>query len=277
MIQIFTDDRLNSIGMELISLEESTTRDVIAAMNKMKSAFINRWKSGKIIYENYDYIIEKCLSQKNFADKVGMSEGVVSNNLRGYKSLLDRGCVTESDVLRLLDEKNIKPTVRHFEKIDTLLSMESLPAPVSQPERDINRLMEISDELSTIVNRSKSHSADEVSIEAEELLEYTKQTIDFINSTNYFEWNWKSEKYLNFIRYFGRDLITQHRETRVDPHHTLPNGVSSRQGRKISDVFTIPVSRDTHQAIESGHLRPTQDQIKDILIECMSKYIMLTK
>jgi hypothetical protein len=78
---------------------------------------------------------------------------------------------------------------------------------------------------------------------------------------------------LEFVRRLGYDCVTGAPCDRPDPHHTLPNGVSATGG-KVADVWTIPVSRETHDMIETGLLILSPDEIKDELLKVMALFIM---
>jgi len=277
-IKLFASDRLNEIGTKLIRLDELLITELENAEKSLYSAFKTRWEYGKLISENYDHIVEECGTQKAFAETIGKSEATISNNKRGYENLLEQGAETWDDVKSILRERGIKPTVQNFEKIGRLLND---PDPDTderdQRSKDEQRLLRLREEAEEILRRNEPQSHPEVHAEAVDALEDIEEVQAYLESFDPLKRKWKSEKYLNFVRAYGRDLITGKPCERCDPHHTTPTGGAGGMGEKLPDYYAIPVARSTHMALESGLLKVKPEDILNAQFECLSAYISLTK
>lgn len=269
----FNDATLDDVANRIIELDTQHNLALVRAHNEIQSAFQRRWEIGRLVNENYDTIIAKCKSQKAFAEGFGYSESVISNNLRAYRSLSDIGCTTWPAVLRELEKRQVNPTVQNFERLPALLAGK-MPVKDARPY-DERRLEQINEEIETILKRNESANRNEVVILAQDMAERLEQVKSHITKLDPTKYVWKNDKYLEFIRRLGYDCVTGAPCDRPDPHHTLPNGRSS-MGGKVADVWTIPVSRETHEMIESGLINLTPDEIKDALLQCMALFIMNT-
>lgn len=261
-IQLFENDHLNDVATELIELDNQYQMHIEKAEESLYSAFETRWKFGKLIHDNEDLIKEICGTQKEFARITKKSEGVISNNKRAYRDLLKEGCETFDDVVDLLENRSIKPTIRNFEKIGNLLNEPQKDTKqIEQYDKDLNRLNDLSSELEEILRRNEPANKPEVYEEAFSLLEDVTTAETILKSYNPKNIKWNSEKYLDHVRNFGRDLITMEPCEKCDPHHTTPEGGTGGTGTKLPDFFTIPVSRNTHTLIGLGYLQPTPEDI----------------
>jgi hypothetical protein len=267
----FNDAALDDVANRIIELDTQHNLALVRAHNEIQSAFQRRWEIGRLVNENYDIIIAKCKSQKAFAEGFGYSESVISNNLRAYRSLSDIGCTTWPAVLRELEKRQINATVQNFERLPALIAGDIKPKDTRQ--YDERRLEQLHEEVETILRRSETSNRNEIAVVAEELSDRIEQAKGHITKLDPTKYVWKNEKYLEFVRRLGYDCVTGAPCDRPDPHHTLPNGVSATGG-KVADVWTIPVSRETHDMIETGLLVLSPDEIKDELLKVMALFIM---
>jgi len=275
-LELFDDDKLNVLGNELILLDKEYIQYIDKAEKNLYNAFETRWRYGKLISENTDYIKETCGSQKEFGNRIGKSEGVISNNKRAYEDLLDQGAKTWDDVLELLDQKNIKPTVRNFEKIGNLLN---------EPKKDINqkdqiskdrkRLESIYEEANDILKRVEPANKPDLKEDAFSLVEDIDEIISYLDSFDPKKTQWEKKVYMDHVRNFGKDLITFEPCEKCDAHHTDEYGGSGAEGKKLPDYYAIPVSRTTHMAIESGLLVPSKEDILRAQFIVMSSFLTL--
>jgi hypothetical protein len=239
------------------------------AEKNLHSAFETRWQYGKEISENYEDILDECGTQKEFASLVGQSEAVVSNNKRAYENLKDAGCKTFEDVQKLLKQKQIKPTVSNFEKIGTLLNApEEDTEQKEQIPKDRKRLEELMEELGDIIKRNESGNHQDIAVDATEFLEDVEDAVHYIEGFDPYYANFNSEKYLNFVRNFGFDVITMEPIEKCDPHH-----VALGSGKRQNDLFAIPVSRKTHVALHHGLMQVSNEDIQQALIFTMATFI----
>lgn len=275
-LRLFDSDELNSIGLEIIDLDNEYQKLINQAEKTIYDAFKTRWTYGKIIHENMDLIKEQCGSQKKFAETIRKSEAVISNNKRAYAALLSRGCNTWDEVVTLLKENDIKLTTRNFEKIESMLNApKEGTTQIEQISKDKREVENIYKQIEDIRLRLEPGSDPEIHEELfklEEDLEYINKVVAMFEPE---KMQWESEVYLDFVRSFGRDLITYEPCERCDPHHTTPSGGSGSQGAKLPDFFCIPVSRVTHIAIESGLLTPTPEQILQAQFICLTSFLYL--
>jgi hypothetical protein len=267
----FEDQTLNDIALEIIQLDTQMNLDLEVAYTKMTNAFERRWSMGKLLSENEDYILAICTTWNEFADKFGYSTSVLSNNRRGYQSLLEAGCKTFKDVETLLIKKQINPTVRNFEKIGSLLTTGE-PIKDVRP-KDEQRLQRLFSEVQEIIDRNETanHNVVERALELKDRIE---QSVDHINKLDARKNVWKSKKYLQWVKTLGYDALTGLPCDTPDPHHTDIRGGSGGFGAKLPDMFTIPVSRDTHEMLENGMWEPTEVEIAEALINTMALFIM---
>lgn len=261
-VNLFETESLNVLAQDIFTLDNQYQMYLQRAEENIHSAFKTRWLYGKKISENYDTIIEECGTQKEFAKRIRKTEAVVSNNKRAYENLKEYGCKNFEDVIELLDNKQIRPTVTNFEKIGALLN--DPDAGTEQKEqipKDRKRLEQIMAEIQDILKRNEPASFPEIRADAEELLEDTEDIINYLREFDPKHVPFKSEKYLEFVRSFGYDVITMEPTERCHPHHADPDGGTGGTGGKLPDYYAIPVSETTHMLIHGGILNPSVEEI----------------
>jgi hypothetical protein len=276
-LEIFQSDEINEIGSEVIRLDDEYRKLLDIAEEKVTLAFETRWKQGKLISENIDIIKEECGSQKNFAESIGKSEGMISNNKRAYETLKnDYNCDTWNDVVKLVKKRNIPLNSRSFEKIGTLLNEPtSETKQIDQIDKDLKRLEQLRAEADEILRRIEPAKKPDVYEHAFDLTEELSELNDYVINFDIEKRKWSNEKYLKFVRNFGVDLITMEPCESCDPHHTTITGGSGSMGEKLPDYLTIPVSRMTHMMIEGGLKNPSELEIAKALITTMSTFISM--
>lgn len=275
-LELFEDEKLNTIGNELIVLDKEYIQYIDKAEKNLYNAFETRWRYGKLISENNDYIKEICGSQKEFGNRIGKSEGVISNNKRAYEDLLKEGAETWDEVLELLDKKSIKPTIRNFEKIGNLLNEPKKDTnQKEQISKDRERLERIYEEANEILQRVEPANKPDLKEDAFNLIDDIDDIITYLDGFDPKKTKWEKKVYLDHIRNFGRDLITFEPCKKCDAHHTDEHGGSGGEGKKLPDYYAIPVSRTTHMALESGLLVPTKEDILTAQFIAMSSFLTL--
>jgi len=270
-INFFNDTTLDSLAQEILDLDVNLRSDMEQIIQFQKSAMYRAWYMGKIVFENEAYINEKLGSQKAFAEGFGYNEQVISRNKNGYKYLYEAGCKKWEDVVSFLDKKAIAPTTYNWERIGKLLHDPSALKPKERVQKEEKRLEQLYAEVEEIVNRTQGANNNVFEL-GKNVLKQIEDAQKHIGKIDPFKSNWRSENYLAFVRNLGYDFIMNTPCEQPDPHHTLPNGKSS-VGQKVADVFTIPVSRDTHEAIEQGIFIPDELDIAYALIRTMALYI----
>lgn len=270
----FEDQKSNDIAYKLLDLDSAYQDNLIEAHNLVVSAFQKRWESGRIMYENETYIKDTHGSQGNFAKAIGMSEGVLSNNKRAYKALLEHGCKDWKAVQKLLQDKSLDASVRNFERLPALLNAPegSVLNQKDQRPKDEKRLEEIYSEAEEILERNNGKNS-YVAEKALELAERVEDISNLINLQDPYKSVWQNRKYLDWVKSMGVDMLTGFTCESPDPHHTLPNGGSGGFGKKVADTFVIPVSRETHELIESGSWTPEPIEVAEALIKTLSLFI----
>lgn len=268
-INRFKSDKLNSLTERLIDLDNQYVEYLNRAEKNINSAFETRWKYGKDISENHDEIIKECGTQKKFAEISKQTEGVISNNKRGYENLLKAGCKTFDDVKKLLRRKQIRPTITNFEKIGSLLNApEEDTKQKEQTPKDRRRLEELMEELGEIIRRNEAGNNPDIAVDASELLEDAQEAKHYIEGFDPFTSDFNSEKYLNFIRNFGFDVLTREPAERTDPHH-----VGFGSTKRHNDLLTLPLTRKTHTALHLGIKNPNREEMLEGLVFTMGTFI----
>jgi len=278
-IEIFEDRKLNGIAQELIRLGEDYTKFMGLAKKNMTSAFQVRWTFGKIVSENYDYIKEVCRTQREFAEALGYTEAEVSNNKRAYQYLRDKaGATTWEEVMDVMEDKRIPLTVYSFERIGALLSAPEKPQKKkTEIEKAQERLEELNQEAQELLRIVEPENNPNIEEDIEHFIGDLEDMKEHIKTFDIYKSGWKSEKYLEFVRNFGYDVLTGEPVSRCDPHHTDPEGGSGSMGAKLPDYFTIPVARGTHMLLESGALRLDREELMEALIITMATFISKMK
>lgn len=275
-LNFFDDSELNQVALDVIEYGSLSREAARRAMKEAHDAFKYRWLSGKAIYENIDIIKEVCHTQEEFAKIIGETPSVISNNKRAYANLLDAGADTWEKVVDLLESKKINPVVSNFEKIGTLLASPARETTGKQQvDKDLKRLEAIAEEANEILTRMEPAAKPQELEMAFDVVDSIEEIQGFLERFDPEKSKWKSEKYLEFIRSFGWDMVKDEPCERCDPHHTLPSGGSGGYGEKLADFWTIPVSRETHLEIEAGLLVPHPEEIMRIQHYCMAAFIQL--
>lgn len=272
--KFFEDDTVNKVALDVIELEAQAKMDAQKSLQYLESAFHRRWQQGKLLHENQEAILEHCGTWRNFCEGFGHSEGVISNNRRAYKALLDIGANDWGKVKEVLSEKGIRPTIPNFEKVGKLLNdPDAATKPKDQRPRDERRLEEIQAELDEIRTRNESASNNHVVELAQDTLAVAGDLSAHINKLNPEKSLWENRKYIEWVKSLGVDMITGKPCANPDFHHTTITGGQGGIGKKLPDTHGIPVSRETHMMIESGFLVPSQEELAQALIDTMSLFI----
>jgi hypothetical protein len=269
---------LNEVTEKIYQLDHEMIRHFESAENEAYSAFKCRYEMGKILYDNESEILEFAQTWQDFADIIGKTPAVISNNLRGYRAFLSIGCDSWEKAREEMRGRQIRPLSSNFEKIGRLLTEpEVTDKPKTKQEKELQRLEQISTELNDIVARNDQ--GDKHSLIVEEAVNMLTQVEDFkIASMGFMpdQKRWKSNAYLEMIRNWGRCEVSGEITDFTDPHHTYVDGINSVLGYKLPDYLTIPVSRQLHERIENGDITLNNEEILLILVKCMSRFITLT-
>lgn len=275
-ISYFDNPTLNTVGAELIENYKGSAEHIKNAQTHVNKAIIRRWRSGKLLFDNYDLIIEVCESQRNFSEIIGITESMLSNDLRAYKALLSEGCNTEDDVLQRLYEKGLPTTTKVWERLPKLLNEPESYREPDRREKDEKRLEDLYEELEEIKNRNLNnninYTADEIQ---QEIIEITKETL----SQDPLNMEWENEHYLNYIRNYGFDILTKEplsADEFAHPHHVDPYTGNAGGGiaNKLPDCFTIPLKKDNHRDIHDGLVVYRPEDYQRALITVLTKYII---
>ncbi len=265
-----------SVVSELMQLEVQLERFRKQAEGAMKDAFLNRWNFGRIVDYNYELLISEYGTQKKLASALGVSESTVSNNLRAFRTIRDTySCDTPEQVLSLMASRGIQTTTRNFEKIGSLLATpQSGVAQKEQRPKDERRLAEIQEEIMDIVRRNETDKHNMTYELAVDTMQIASDATEHIQRFDPYKMQWENRRYLDWVKSLGVDMVTGARATSVDPHHTLPDGSSGGTAMKPSDVFVIPVTRETHELIENGMIELSREEILEMLVKLQSLFIM---
>lgn len=271
VIDFFKSDQLNDVGAKLIDLYRRYTGDMKEAELKLRSAIERRWMAGKFISEYHDKIIEECGTQRAFGEKLGLSEGTISNDKRAYETLKEEGVLELDQLIPFLKSRELSSNVYTWERIGTLLNApDSLKK--NQRPKDEKRLEDLYSEIEDIKVRNEGANPS-VAERAGDTLKYLKDVEEHIGIQDIFRSTWRSREYMDFVKSIGWDYITGEQAEYLDPHHTLIDGSSRGPGGKVADVFTIPVNRATHNAIEEDRIKPTKLEIAEALVRTMALFI----
>ncbi len=281
----FENQALNELTKQLIRIGNDVTKLYESLRRDMRSAFVKRWEAGKLLHDNHAAILEECGTMKEFCEMTGFTEAVLSNNLRGYRAMLSAGATTADQAVKILESKRIEPTSRNFEKIGTLLSTtgdnrnETIPQRKTKAELADKQLENLNQQVEAI---RQSHVPDRspgsgVSVvvheEAAALSSYIEDLRNHKMKASPVKVPFRSEIYTEFIRNYPRDIVTMlPLDEKADPHHA--NEFYAKAGEKINDLWQIPVSRQTHQALEEGHETYDEAFLNEALVELMANYIM---
>lgn len=268
----FKSSALNELAGTLITRNKDALVELREAQELLTKALLRHFLNGKDVHENYYLILEECSTQREFANRIGLSESVLSNDLRAYRALEERGVETPKQFRELLDRKGIQPTVSNWEKLPTLL--EDPTAHVKDKrDRDEKSLEYYHGEIEKIKQRNEGANP-EVAERAEDVLKYTQDVKKHVEAQDVYKSGWRNRDYLDFVKSIGFDYITWQPSEQLDPHHTLPSGTSSGPYGKVADVFTIPVSRKTHDQIQGKKLNQNEQlEVAEALIRTMALFI----
>lgn len=270
----FSRSELNALADYLIGIDTQFRKQLKLAEQAIRTAFELKYMMGKAIFENYEMILEECGSQKAFAESIGQTESQISNALRGYKAFHSEGVEAIQDAYALLEARGIKPTSQNYDKIGSLLNEPTEErTQKEQLERDEKRLIDLQYEADEIRRRNEAANSPVLG-ESQQMIEYLDNMRNYLANQDIFSLPFTSQKYLEFVRTFGIDVVTEEPVERCDPHHTNLTGGSDGMGMKPPDWMTIPVSRNTHNAIETGLLQLTERDISRMLIRTMATFIV---
>lgn len=273
IITTFDSDTLNEIGAELIELYKKSKNHLKKAQQHLSSAVERRYLAGKYVAENHEEILEECGSQRKFAEMIGITESMVSNDKRGYLALKEEGAETFEDAQKLMQQKGINGTTKQWEKLPKLLSQPESERQKDNRAKDEKRLQQLYKEAEEIRQRNQTSGGD-IPSKAEEIESYIDDLQKSIKKTDPLSYEWKSQYYRDWVKSLGMDFLTMNPADKVDPHHTTQENWAGNTQEKVPDCFTIPVTRDTHMKIERGNYNPSHKKLSDALIRTLSLFII---
>ena len=267
----FKSDQLNQLAGALITRNKDALAELREAQELLTKALLRHFLNGKDVHENYYLILEECSTQREFANRIGLSESVLSNDLRAYRALEERGVTTPEGFKALLDKKGLTPSVKMWEKLPTLLedpsSLERDNRP--KPERDLERTQS---ELQRIANESP-HT--EIEAEAKTQLAQLEDLKAHLDKYDPYKYQWDSPAYRKWCRDIGMCMITK-KACATEFHHTNPKGGSGGEGTKLPDCFGFAINPKLHREVEDGTVTLTTEQITNAIIQTMALFIMNT-
>lgn len=274
VITEFTNPKLNEVGAQIISLSKSAVQHLQNAKQQFSLAIIDRWNRGRLIDENYEDIMDECGTQREFSERIGLSESMVSNDLRAYVAAKNEGAETQEEFINLLEERGIKKSTRMWEKLPKLLNdPDSQTHTKDQRQKDEKRLEDLHAEIEEIKARNEGANP-QIAERAEDTLRYTQGVKQHIEAQDIFKSGWRSRDYLDFVKSIGFDYLTMEPCNNPDPHHTLIDGRSQGPYGKVADVFTFPISRQHHNEIQGKSLTiKEQLEVSEALIRTMALFI----
>lgn len=273
LVDVFESPTLNDVGAQIIDKYKKTVDDYRKVKETLGNALVRRWEIGKMVSDNYEEIITECGSQRKFAEKLGVTEAMISNDKRGYEALLDAGVQKSTEVIPFLKDNEIEVVTRNWERIGSLLNEPDKVDPKDRRPRDEKRLEDIYNEIEEIRARNEGSNPGVFS-QAKDTLSYLEDVGNMLGAQDIFRSGWRSRQYLDFVKSIGFDYITGEQAENLDPHHTLIDGSSTGPHGKVADVFTIPVNRACHMEIEEGIREPTPLEIAEALIRTMALFIV---
>lgn len=271
----FKSSELNELAGTLITRNKDALAELREAQELLTKALLRHFLNGKDVHENYYLILEECSTQREFANRIGLSESVLSNDLRAYRALEERGVETPKQFRELLDRKGIQPTVSNWEKLPTLLEDPTQNKRDTRP-KDEKRLEQIYQELDEIKSRNVT---DTVNYEAEamqqEIVDVTKEIL----KQDPRNLEWENDRYLDYIRSYGYDILTGEPlpdDLPAHPHHVDPftGAAGGGTGNKLPDCFTVPLHPDNHRDIHDGKGDYTPEDYQKALITVLTNFII---
>lgn len=277
-IHLFKDPHVNDVASYVVNSIKKGQKHYDNAREELQLAIVEHWRRGKKLHEHYDAIIDECGSQREFADQIGISESMLSNDLRGYKATRQLGCESQGDFLDLLNKKELRATTYVWERLPKLLNEPEKNEGKERQPKDEKRLQELFEEAEEIRQRNEANT--EIQEEAdyiEEHIQYISAQLMKENPTNL---EWESEHYLEYIRGYGKDLLTGESVAdgvRLEPHHVNPfTGQSGGgTGNKIPDCFTIPTKPETHKLDHTANSPFTKQDYQEAILIAMSRYLII--
>lgn len=265
----FRNPALNELAGTLITRNKEVLEKVREARKYLSSALTRRYLNGRDIDYHYPAIMEECQTQREFAQRIGLSESVISNDLRAFKALKKHGIETPQEFKKHMNKIGVSLTVRNWEKLPDLLanpnSVKEDQRP--QPEKDLERAV---DKIQRVANESP-HS--DIQAEAKIAIEQAQDLQKHLNQYNPYKYQWDVPAYRKWCRDIGMCMITKKACT-TEFHHTDPKGGSGGTGDKLPDVFGFPVDIDLHRRIENESEVLTESQISNAIIETLSLFVM---
>ncbi|MFP8488731.1 hypothetical protein ACKGJO_06475 [Gracilimonas sp. Q87] len=275
----FDNEEVNELTEFILEYNHDYKNHMNKVEKHMWGAFESKWSLGEQLWIYENIILDEFEYWKDYAEAIDVHPTLLSRAKNGYEHLRDRGAETWEDVEDLLKQKSIRPTVKNFERIGGLLDApEETESFEDYTERDQRRLEELYAEAEDILTRNENPNRNEpvadIVTDAEHLSEYLEEIKDKVKRQNPYHIEWRSGTYLDFIRGFGRDLITGEPCERCEAHHTDPNNQTGNYGTKVADWATIPVSQGTHHKITNGEIVPTPEQILKAQTKCLATFLM---
>jgi hypothetical protein len=282
-VDLFDNDELNEITGIIYQFDEEYREKMNEITEKMYEAFYTKWGLGEQLWVYENVIFDEFETWAEYAKEIGKNPSQLSRAKRGYEHLREQGAETWEEVVEILKTKEIKPTAKNFEGIGRLLNEPEEKGSVDYNDRvsrDMNRLNEISDEAEEILARNENMNMNqpladkELPSMAEDTVKFLGELVDKLKRQDVYNVPFDSEAYLEFIRGFGKDLITGEPCERCDPHHAHPSNTTGNYGEKLPDWSAIPVARDTHNKITSGELELSPEKILRAQVKCLVIFLM---
>lgn len=268
----FSNPTLNRLGEELIINYKGFHSEQNIAKEHLGKAIVRRFLSGKLLFEYHDLIIEEMGSQRKFGEHIGVSESMLSNDKRAYEALLERGVDTPEKMFELLNKKGLKAGIYEWERLPSLLvDPDAFKDRRAYAEK---RLEKLATEVEDIIKSAESANNNHIAELARDTMSRIGETKEHLDKMDPLSYQWESLKYRNWAKSLGWDFIKDEPAENLEFHHTDMMGGSGGSGKKLPDVFGLPVSLPTHRAIESGAYRPTPIQIASGLIKLLTLFII---
>jgi hypothetical protein len=262
-------EAVETIADELLMFEAEHLELQATIYDKNKKAFENRYEFGRTLVANQEIILEQFSTWKAFAEYYGFSPSVLSNNKRAYEFLASEGYDTWDKAMPAIKAKGIGFTISNFEKLESLF----VNGPRVSRDKKETRMESLYTEAQKLVGELESAHHNELKEMAVELVENLKDAMKHVAKLDVKRQEWKNDKYLEFVRSFGVDVLTGKPVERCEPHHTYIYGEQGGVGTKLPDYLTIPLSPETHRQVESGQLKPDPLKVAEELIRVMGLFI----
>jgi len=268
----FGNPEVNRIAANIISRSNVAIEKYKQAEKNLYTAILNRFENGKDFVDNEEIILDECQTQRAFAETIGITENMLSNDIRAYRALEIEGVTHVDDVIPYLQQKKIRPVTSSWEKLPRLLS-DPYGETKDQRPRDEKMLENMQKQIMDIVSRNESINHNELVTEAihtGRMIDDAKQHLSKLDPLSY---DWRSEGYKAWCRNLGICMITK-KPCHPEFHHTNLTGGSGGMGEKLPDVFGFPVDPIVHSKIENGQYKITREEIADALVTTLTLFIM---